>query len=95
MMKCPNCGAPMTGETCAYCGSVSARLPAEKQEKISRGKRNALDWILIVIGVLWCLVVLNVIIDLGYWRPIELTAGLFAASPGIVCLLIGFRRKKR
>ena len=93
-MKCPNCGAPMSGPVCAYCGSDQTRAAESGRATSSRGKRNLLDMILIALGVIWCLIVLAVIIDLGYWMPAELAAGLLMASPGIVCLLIGFRRKK-
>ena len=65
-----------------------------REGEMSRGKRNLLDIILIALGVLWCLICLACIIELGFWSPLELSAGLLLASPGIVCLLIGFRRKK-
>ena len=93
-MKCPNCGAPMSGAVCTYCGSSRNQALEGGKEKMSRGKRNLLDIILIALGVLWCLICLACIIELGFWSPLELSAGLLLASPGIVCLLIGFRRKK-
>ena len=98
-MKCPNCGAPISGQTCAYCGSEHAAsyappAPLQVRETAIRGKRNVLDWILIFFGSVWCFIILAVVMDLGYWRPAELIAALMAASPGIVLLLIGCRRKK-
>ena len=101
-MKCPNCGAPMSGATCIYCGSTSATAPvtapasspSSDYEKITWGNRSLPDKILIILGGLWCLIVLVVAIELAYWRPVEIIATLIAASPGIVLLMIGFRRKK-
>ena len=100
-MKCPNCGAPMSGATCIYCGStsaaVSSSVPASESsgsEKITWGNRNLLDKILIFLGAFWCIIILVVAVDLAYWRPVEVIAAFLAASPGIVLLLIGFRRKK-
>ena len=100
-MKCPNCGAPMRGDVCSYCGSAGepaapapVLTPERGENSDSRGKRNVLDLILITLGGLWCLIVVAVIIELNYWSPVELTAALLLAAPGIVLLLIGFRRKK-
>ncbi len=87
----------MSGAACSYCGSTTATGPASvlsESQKISWGNRNLLDKVLIVLGSIWCIIILAVAIELKYWRPLELTAVLLAASPGIVFLLIGFRRKK-
>ena len=102
--------ADETGKTvCAYCGqqlSVKDQPQVKEQPekktaepapevRIIRPKRNALDIILIVLGGLWCLIVLAVAIDLKYWKRLtEIIAALMLAAPGIVLLLIGFRRKK-
>ena len=101
-MKCPNCGAPMKGNACAYCGTTraAARSAARKDEARTapsgRGKRNLLDKILIALGSIWCLICAGVGLDLKYWHSLtEILAALMAASPGIVLILIGGRRKKR
>ena len=98
-MKCPNCGAPMSGTTCAYCGSTrtpeTARGPEGGQERNGgRGQRNVFDWILILLGGLWCLIIFSVAMDIGFRKSSEWVAGITAALPGIILLLIGFRRKK-
>jgi len=95
--------------TCAYCGQQLAgkdRLAVKGQPaketaapvpevRIVRPKRNALDIILIVLGSIWCVIVLAVAVDLKYWHSaVEILAALMLAAPGIVLLLIGFRRKK-
>ena len=98
--KCPNCGAPISGAVCIYCGTPVTTEAAEDQ--LSRGKRTSLDRVLIVAGILWCVLVLYVSVDLAVKEPPagigEFLAGalaaLMTASPGIVLLLIGFRRKK-
>ena len=100
-MKCPNCGAPMRGNACPYCGTTQAEAPAasgkESPQAVpsGRGKRNLIDKILLVLGSIWCLICLVVGIDLQYWHSLtEIIATLMAASPGIVLILIGGRRKK-
>ena len=101
-MKCPNCGAPMRGNTCPYCGTTGAETPAAPRNDppqaapSGRGKRTLLDIILITLGSIWCLICLAVGIELKYWHSlIEILTTLMAASPGIVLILIGGRRKKR
>ena len=99
-MKCPNCGAPMQGNVCAYCGADHTPPPQPQPQaavparEAGRGKRNLLDIILIVLGGLWCLGSLSAALELSFTSPVEWAAALLLASPGIVLLLIGFRRKK-
>lgn len=46
MINCPNCGAPITKETCEYCGTVFADPYKEKkiqlEQEILRVKNNIL-----------------------------------------------------
>lgn len=92
-LKCPNCGASVSGAVCSYCGTPAAPETVPEKKTEGRGKRTVLDIFLIVLGALWALVVLAVVIDLQYWRPMELVAALMLAAPGIVLLLVGFRKK--
>ncbi len=97
-MKCPNCGAPINGKFCSYCGTSVPAEPADGTgsagKKTGRGKRSALDIVLIALGAIWCLIAFAVAVDLQYWRQLsEIIAAFFLAAPGIVLLLIGCRRK--
>ncbi len=101
MMKCPNCGAPIHGDACAYCGTAvrspgsKARQDADAVLQQGRGKRSILDLILISVAAIWLVIVIAVAIELKYWRGVaEIAAVLMLASPAMVLLLIGFRRKK-
>ena len=100
-MKCPNCGAPMKGNACAYCGTTKAAARAARKDAAGtassgRGRRSLLDIILITLGAIWCLICAGVGLDLKYWHSLtEILAALMAASPGMVLILIGSRRKKR
>lgn len=97
MLKCPNCGAPMSGRICAYCGTAAAPSApeAEQPDAASRGKRNALDIVLIVIGTFWLLLLFGAVVDMKMWSgAAEIVAVLMLASPGALLLLIGCRRKK-
>ena len=103
-LRCPACGAPVSGAegsretSCVYCGSgirIEEKKSGEPEIVVIRPKRNALDIILIVLGSLWVLLVVSVIIYGRICRTAsEFIAGLLLCSPGIVLLLIGFRRKK-
>ena len=108
-LRCPSCGAPLPpdqGEretACGYCGQrllvrekpEENGVPQKPEILIIRPKRNALDIILICLGTIWCIIVLAVFIDMKYWKNMtEIVAALLLAAPGIVLLLIGFRRKK-
>lgn len=46
-MKCPNCGAPMSGTTCAYCGSTrtpeTARGPERGTPVVPDGGKHEAD----------------------------------------------------
>ena len=95
MKKCPNCGAPFSEGKCPYCGTETVKAETSDAKPEGRGKRSLPEKILIFMGALWCLICLAAAIELRYWRPAELAATLLLASPGIVLLLIGFRRKIR
>ena len=107
--SCPGCGAPLppaNGDgavTCVYCGQHLAvkAIPGKKKAipetevRIIRPKRNALDYILITLGIVWCVVMAAFVIDRQYWRKAsDIIAALFLTTPGILLLMIGFRRKK-
>ena len=101
MTKCPNCGAPIHGDACAYCGTAvqspgsKARQSVDAALQQGRGRRSILDIILIALGAVWLVIVIAVAIELKYWRgAAEMAAVLMLASPALVLLLIGFRRKK-
>ena len=95
--KCPNCGAPVSGSICHYCGQQfeeTSGQSADETVEVIRPKRNVLDVILIVFGSLWVFITIAAAIELRYYHPAEMAAIVLLASPGIVLLLIGFRRKK-
>ena len=83
---------------CSYCGSgirIEEKKDHEPEILVVTPKRNVLDFILITLGALWILLVVAVVIGGRICtRPSEWIASLLICSPGIVLLLIGFRRKK-
>lgn len=108
--KCPSCGAPVSGLTCTYCGLSFAEEQQKQAEpsppqgktlsvttevRETRTKRSLLDKILIFLGGMWVLVVMAAAANLKYWSSgTEIAAVLVAAAPGILFLLVGFRKKK-
>ncbi len=106
--KCPGCGAPVSGSVCGYCGTAFSEerppaqspqdraAPAVPEVQVVTPKRTLLDKILIFFGALWVLTFLAAATSLDdWWHPVSLIAALLGASPGIVLLLLGFRRKKQ
>ena len=57
-MNCPNCGAPIRGDVCEYCGTISPLYDEKRQEYESRiAKLNAelesakqSDYLLTIMG---------------------------------------------
>ena len=105
-LRCPACGAPVAripgaqteSTRCIYCGSgirIEEKKDHEPEILVVTPTRNVLDFILITLGALWILLVVAVVIGGRICtRPSEWIASLLICSPGIVLLLIGFRRKK-
>ncbi len=103
--KCPNCGAPVSGGKCAYCGQIFLQkeemsVPlvlksSDSDVEMIRPGRNLMDKMMIVLGAIWVGLVIAVAVELQYWHSLtEMFAAALLASPGIVLLQIGFRRKK-
>ena len=42
MTNCPNCGAPITGDVCEYCGTVFNDTPKSKYNKLLDYQYNQL-----------------------------------------------------
>ena len=105
-LRCPACGAPvaripvahMESTRCTYCGSgirIEEKKDHEPEILVVTPKRNILDIILITLGILWILLVAAVVISGRICSSTaEVIACLLICSPGVVLLLIGFRRKK-
>lgn len=57
-MKCPNCGAELTGETCDYCGST---VKKQKEKKTGWGLRLFVWLIFIFVIVVFVLIFTTVL----------------------------------
>jgi len=103
-LRCPACGAPVARYQgapevqCSYCGSgirIEEKKNHEPEILVITPKRNILDFILIILGILWILLVVAVVISGKLCNnAAELFACILICSPGVILLLIGFRRKK-
>ena len=92
MKKCPNCGAPVSGHTCAYCGQEFTPSPdpaAEAAETVRKGRKQ------IILGIILLIPTAAAMIDLQYWHDIyEILADLLLSLPGIILLWMGIRKVK-
>ena len=43
-MSCPNCGAPITGKTCEYCGTQHAKDVEQVTITIHNDYDRIIDW---------------------------------------------------
>ena len=101
MKKCPNCGAPVSGRQCAYCGQEFGAPPAPPEqpaqtEQAAPGRLGFLDIVLIILGSSWIVLVAAAAIELRYWKELnEIISVLLLMSPGILLIQFGRRKRRR
>ena len=43
-MNCPNCGAPITGSACEYCGTAHAKKAEQVRIEVERDYTDIISW---------------------------------------------------
>lgn len=43
-MNCPNCGAPIKGKSCEYCGTIHAKEAEQVRIEVERDYTDIISW---------------------------------------------------